>query len=368
MAATAVTGVAFGAALVASGVYQPAVILDQLSWDNCHMLQAFLTATAASAVITTTAQRIGYAKFSPRQYADRGWFAPYDGNIVGGLALGAGMALSGACPGTVLAQAAVGIRSGYYALGGGLLGGTVWSALVRPSLENKKKAAAAAAAAAASAAAASATTSSSPAAPAKTPLPANFQGLFGVSNATALIGLEVVFAAIVGASAAVYGPGPEAKIAPVFGGLLIGLVQLFSVVARKSLLGVSTLYEDAGDWLLHYTMRAPSSVAGDGGENDKSKKVPPTNSIVFSVAIFAGARAFSLLVPYFGVSPSSAAATNAISPAVAALGGFTMALGSRVAGGCTSGHGISGMSLLSVSSYITMAAAFVGGGLVGLFM
>ncbi|CAK7217270.1 hypothetical protein SBRCBS47491_003107 [Sporothrix bragantina] len=356
MAATAVTGVAFGAALVASGVYQPAVILDQLTWDNCHMLQAFLTATAASAIITTTAQKVGYAKFSPRSYADRGWFAPYDGNVIGGLALGAGMALSGACPGTVLAQAAVGIRSGYYTLGGGLLGGTVWSALVRPSLENKKKAVAAAAA----------STASSPATPAKAPLPTNFQGLFGVSNATALVGLEAVFAAIVGASIAVYGPGPEAKISPVVGGLLIGLVQLFSVVARKSLLGVSTLYEDVGDWLLYYTTSASSAVTD--GEKDKPKKVPAINSIIFSLAIFAGARALSLLVPYLGVSPSSAAATNAISPAVAAVGGFTMALGSRVAGGCTSGHGISGMSLFSVSSYITMGAAFIGGGLVGLLL
>ncbi|CAK7211460.1 hypothetical protein SEUCBS140593_001179 [Sporothrix eucalyptigena] len=350
MAATAVTGVAFGAALVASGVYQPAVILDQLTWDNCHMLQAFLTATAASAIITTTAQKIGYAKFSPRQYADRGWFAPYDGNLVGGLALGAGMALSGACPGTVLAQAAVGIRSGYYALGGGLLGGAVWAALLRPNLESKKKAAAA----------------NKSSVPAQAPLPTNFQALFGVSTATALVGLQTVFAAIVGASLAVYGPGPEAKISPAIGGLFIGLVQLFSVVVRKSLLGVSTVYEDAGDWLLYYTTSA--SATTDGEKEKKAKAIPATNSLIFSLAIFAGARALSLLVPYFGVSPSSAAATNAISPAVATLGGFTMALGSRIAGGCTSGHGISGMSLFSVSSYITMAAAFVGGGLVGILL
>lgn len=352
-AATAATGLAFGAALVASGVYQPAVILDQLKWENCHMLQAFLTATAASTIITTTAQKIGYAKFTPRSYADRGWFAPYDGNVIGGLALGAGMALSGACPGTVLAQAALGIRSGYYALGGGLLGGTVWAAVLRPRVESWKKASLAKA-------------DNKPAAPSP---PINFQGLFGVSTAAALVGLEVAFAAIIGASLATYGPGPEAKISPVVGGLIIGLVQLFSVAVRKSLLGVSTVYEDVGDWLLYYASSSSSDKKDDDAAAKKAaKKIPAVSSITFSLAIYAGAWAFALLVPYFGVSPSSAAATSAISPAVAALGGFTMAIGSRIAGGCTSGHGISGMSLFSISSYITMASAFVGGGLVGLLL
>ncbi|CAK7564133.1 MAG: hypothetical protein SEPTF4163_002017 [Sporothrix epigloea] len=355
MAATAATGAAFGAALVASGVYQPAVIINQLTWDNCHMLQVFLSATAASALVTTTAQKIGYARFRPRQYADHGWFAPYDGNIVGGLALGAGMALSGACPGTVLAQAAVGIRSGYFTLGGGLLGGTVWSVLLRPSLEDRKKAAAAAAATTTS------TTRS------KAQLPTSFQHLLGVSDTTSLVGFGLVFAAVVGASLAVYGPGPEARISPVLGGLLIGLVQLLSVVTRKSLIGVSTLYEEVGDWLLYCTNSA--SFAATNPKKEEPKVSPATSSLLFSLAIFAGARAFSLLVPYFGVSSSSShAAAYTISPAVAVLGGFIMALGSRVAGGCTSGHGISGMSLFSVSSYITMAAAFVGGGLVGLLL
>ena len=45
----------------------------------------------------------------------------------------------------------------------------------------------------------------------------------------------------------------------------------------------------------------------------------------------------------------------------AVLGGTIMLFGSRLAGGCTSGHGISGMSLLSVSSFVSVAAMFAGG-------
>jgi len=42
-------------------------------------------------------------------------------------------------------------------------------------------------------------------------------------------------------------------------------------------------------------------------------------------------------------------------------GGFLMAFGARLAGGCTSGHGISGTMQLSVGSWIAVVGFFVGG-------
>ncbi len=47
--------------------------------------------------------------------------------------------------------------------------------------------------------------------------------------------------------------------------------------------------------------------------------------------------------------------------AVAILGGVLMAFGARLAGGCTSGHGISGTLQLSVGSWIAVLCFFVGG-------
>ena len=44
--------------------------------------------------------------------------------------------------------------------------------------------------------------------------------------------------------------------------------------------------------------------------------------------------------------------------AFAFLGGAVMVFGARVAGGCTSGHGISGMLQLSASSWVFMPLAF----------
>lgn len=46
---------------------------------------------------------------------------------------------------------------------------------------------------------------------------------------------------------------------------------------------------------------------------------------------------------------------------VATMGGALMAFGARLAGGCTSGHGISGTLQLSVGSWIAVICFFVGG-------
>jgi uncharacterized membrane protein YedE/YeeE len=47
--------------------------------------------------------------------------------------------------------------------------------------------------------------------------------------------------------------------------------------------------------------------------------------------------------------------------AVALAGGALMAFGARLAGGCTSGHGISGALQLSVGSWIALIGFFAGG-------
>lgn len=46
---------------------------------------------------------------------------------------------------------------------------------------------------------------------------------------------------------------------------------------------------------------------------------------------------------------------------VAVLGGILMAFGARLAGGCTSGHGISGTLQLGVGSWIAVICFFIGG-------
>ncbi len=47
--------------------------------------------------------------------------------------------------------------------------------------------------------------------------------------------------------------------------------------------------------------------------------------------------------------------------AAAFVGGFLVGLGARWAGGCTSGHGISGTTQLAASSWLAVACFFIGG-------
>jgi uncharacterized protein len=48
--------------------------------------------------------------------------------------------------------------------------------------------------------------------------------------------------------------------------------------------------------------------------------------------------------------------------------GFLLLMGARIADGCTSGHGISGIAQLAVSSLITVTAMFAGGMIVARFL
>src|ERR1700761_1914500 len=119
---SAASGGIFGAALTASGVYSPSIIVGQLRLQNFHMIKSFVAASACSALIVVAANRAKYAKLSHRTDSSYGWFMRYDANVVGGLLQGIGMALTGACPGTVLVQLAMGVKSAWYIAAGCILG------------------------------------------------------------------------------------------------------------------------------------------------------------------------------------------------------------------------------------------------------
>lgn len=83
--------------------------------------------------------------------------------------------------------------------------------------------------------------------------------------------------------------------------------------------------------------------------------------------IFFGALASAKLSGEFKIAwvPGKWAETFGNVPAtrwlVALVGGVIMGLGARWAGGCTSGHGISGTLQLAVSSWLAVICFFVGG-------
>ena len=113
-------GVVFGFALEKSRVFEPGMIVGQMQLRNFIMLKVFLTAVATGAVVLAVLNGFGFVKLGPKA-------ALYAADVVGGLLLGAGIALAGACPGTTLAQIGVGYRDAIFTLVGGLAGAVAFS-------------------------------------------------------------------------------------------------------------------------------------------------------------------------------------------------------------------------------------------------
>lgn len=112
-------GTVFGVALEKSRVFEPGMIVGQMQFRNFIMLKVFLTAVATGALVIAALHGFGLVKLAPKATF-------YAADVVGGLMLGAGIALAGACPGTVLAQVGVGYRDALFTLLGGIAGATAF--------------------------------------------------------------------------------------------------------------------------------------------------------------------------------------------------------------------------------------------------
>jgi len=179
--------------------------------------------------------------------------------------------------------------------------------------------------------------------------------MLNTSRIKAVAAMEVLLAACI-ALAVKYAPAEAGYtrnvVPPLIGGACIALSQFVSLALRRTTLGASTSFEELGSNLW-------AVIKGQWGQ------VKSWGNVLFMGGMIAGAKAVTAFVP--AVAASLVEAT-AVSPLRGLLGGFLVVFGSRMAGGCTSGHGISGLSLMSVSSFLTVAMTFGAGGVVGLLM
>ena len=120
-------GVVFGFALEKSRVFEPGIIVGQMQLRTFIMLKVFLTAVATGAVALAVMHGVGLVTLAPKPTL-------YGADIIGGLVLGAGIALAGACPGTVMAQVGVGYRDALVTLIGGI-GGAIAYGYAEPTLK-----------------------------------------------------------------------------------------------------------------------------------------------------------------------------------------------------------------------------------------
>ncbi|MEQ9333833.1 YeeE/YedE thiosulfate transporter family protein [Thalassobaculum sp.] len=159
---------------------------------------------------------------------------------------------------------------------------------------------------------------------------------------------------------------------PYLAGVVIGLLQVPAFLLIETALGASSSYVTIGGLLA-------STVDPSIAKIDYvAKHLAATGKNWWQVALVVG-----IALGAFASMRLSGARRQPVSPiwtralgtasapvryAVAFAGGFLMLLGARLADGCTSGHGLSGVAQLAVSSTIAVAAMFAGGIVVALLL
>lgn len=146
-------------------------------------------------------------------------------------------------------------------------------------------------------------------------------------------------------------------------GAAIGILSWFAFATADRPLGVSTSFEYTSALAIQAV--APDWAAGHSYFQEESPKIDWQWTLVLGV--FVGAALSSWLSgdrePYW-VPPlweSRFGSSRGKRLLAAAAGGAVMLFGARLAGGCTSGHGISGNLQLAVSSIVFSVAFFVFG-------
>ena len=109
------TGVVFGFALEKSRVFEPGAIVGQMQLRNFLMLKIFLAAVVTGLIALAIMNGVFGVKLSLKPLLLKA-------DIIGGLILGVGIAISGACPGTSMAQLGAGYRDALFIVAGGIAG------------------------------------------------------------------------------------------------------------------------------------------------------------------------------------------------------------------------------------------------------
>ena len=152
---------------------------------------------------------------------------------------------------------------------------------------------------------------------------------------------------------------------PYVAGIVIGLLQIPAFLLIETALGASSSYVTIGGLIASWVDPAILNIGY------VARHVATTGKNWWQVALVVG-----IALGAFASMRLSGAVRRPVSPiwtralgtssrpvryALAFAAGFIMLFGARIADGCTSGHGLSGMAQLAVGSTVAVTAMFVGG-------
>ena len=161
------------------------------------------------------------------------------------------------------------------------------------------------------------------------------------------------------------GPLTSKAWSPYVAGVVIGLLQIPAFLLIETALGTSSSYVTVGGLIASVVDPAIT------GTDYVSRHIAATGKNWWQVALVVGIAIGAFLSMRLSgsrrqaISPIWARALGTSSPAarhaLAFAAGFVMLFGARIADGCTSGHGLSGVAQLAVGSVVAVAAMFAGG-------
>lgn len=175
-----------------------------------------------------------------------------------------------------------------------------------------------------------------------------------------LLSMSVAVAAEPGVNALTY-PGPAWS--PYVVGAGIGVLSWLTFYLSDKPIGASSFYAQIAGFL--GKLIAPRHTESLAYFKDKPPRV--SWGFVFVAATIAGGAIAALTGGEFAnewLPPMWEARFGdrmALRAAIGFGGGLLMAFGARLAGGCTSGHGISGTLQLNPGSWIAVICLFIGG-------
>jgi uncharacterized protein len=157
----------------------------------------------------------------------------------------------------------------------------------------------------------------------------------------------------------------EKAWSPYLAGIVIGTLQIPVFIYLHFSLGTSSSFGAITCFLNSFF--APSS------SSPCLETLKPLLQIGIVIGIFLGALLSSSIAGTRRSSISPAwerlLGTKSLSKrfTLAFLGGFFLLMGARIANGCTSGNGISGLALQFLGSYIVITSMFIAGIIISLF-
>ncbi len=318
-----ILGFLFGASLQYASLNKYNVISGMATLENLTVAKAIAMAIGVGIILVNLEIGLGLATYHVKPFL-------LGGVMLGGLIFGIGMAILGYCPGTLAVSLGEGSLDALTGIIGGLLGGLFYT-LVVPSIQ-----------------------------PMLGPNLGSIS-LFSLVGHQPLIFYLLLFvlgAAFIAAAFGVHKLEKTSNKKWILAGIALAVLNtiVFSEITFDRPIGASTTYPYLADMLTGTTANAYF-------ENIKG---PGSWELIFLAGALISGLVLSLLRKDFKLiliheNWKKYKGTSAGSRIVWALtGGFIMVFGARMAGGCTSGHIVSGGMQLALSSLVFAVFVFAG--------